>query len=51
MSCVTISHFADASGAVEAVVYGGLPGAGRRPLPDRVAARGPPQEVSSGQKQ
>ena len=51
MSCVTIKHFADTSGPVEAVVYGGLPGAGRRPLPDRVAACGPPQEVSSGHKQ
>ena len=38
---------ADTSGAVEAVVHGGLPRPGGRRLPDCVAARGSPQEVSS----
>ena len=33
---------ADTSGAVEAVVHGGLPRPGGRRLPDCVAARGPP---------
>ena len=40
---------ADTSGAVEAVVHGGLPRPGGRRLPDCVAARGPPQEVSSAE--
>ena len=45
--CSMTLTLADTSGAVEAVVHGGLPGPGGRRLPDCVAACGPPQEVSS----